>query len=221
MVSARTAFLNTGHYQPIAAALSQSIKGGCSQIPEPVIIDAGCGEGYYTHYIKRQMTYSHIIGFDISKSAIVACCKQSQQIHWLVASVNDIPVADSSTDIIFSVFSRCDWASFSRILKSEGRVFVIAPGPDHLKELREVIYDTVRPYPEDKLLQTLPDSFVIISRQHLQGKMYLEGSEVLLNLLAMTPHYWRIQPQQKKRFSTLGEMVCHYDVYLTELKYTS
>ena len=200
MVLARTAFLNTGHYQPIAVALYQSIKTVCSEPPEPVIVDAGCGEGYYTHYIKQRLPDSHIIGFDISKLAVQACCKRSQQIQWLVASVNDIPVVDSSTDIIFSVFSRCDWSSFSRILKSEGRVFVIAPGPNHLKELREVIYNTVRPYSDDSLIQTLPDTFTTLSTEHLQGKMHLQGSEVLLNLLTMTPHYWRTQPQQKRSF---------------------
>ena len=50
MVAARRAFLDRGWYAPLREALEQLAvvhTGG-----EPVVLDAGCGEGYYTHGIR-------------------------------------------------------------------------------------------------------------------------------------------------------------------------
>ena len=219
MVEARTSFLNSGHYASIANALASSVADITAQIKRPVIVDAGCGEGYYTRQIKRSVATSEVIGFDISRPAIQACSRNDKSIQWLVASVNDIPLVDHQVDIIISVFSRCDWKEFARILKPGGTVLILGPGTCHLQELREVIYEQVRPYPDDKLLQNLPEYFALQHTQHLRGKMNLSNTETIMNLLAMTPHYWRIRPEQKEKLLKLDRLSCIYDMHLSRIQF--
>ena len=65
MVAARTAFLGSGCYQPFADALIECL----SLIPaHGVVVDAGCGEGYYTCRFAREGVAA--IGFDLSKRAV-------------------------------------------------------------------------------------------------------------------------------------------------------
>ncbi|WP_252177053.1 methyltransferase domain-containing protein [Endozoicomonas sp. 4G] len=215
MVQARTRFLNKGYYQPVADSLTDTLQSlEHPSEPNLSILDAGCGEGYYTEKLQQAFPEASVAGIDISKPAITACCKRSKAIQWLVASVNDIPVKDQELDVIISVFSRCDWSEFTRLLKPEGRVLVLSPGENHLLELRQVIYETVRPYPVDKLLEQLPASFTLRETKAVQGDMLLNSAEDIMDLLAMTPHYWHVKPSQKDKLTSLTALQCRIDMKL-------
>jgi 23S rRNA (guanine745-N1)-methyltransferase len=60
------------------------------------LIDAGCGEGYYTHHIKKDNPMCQVYGFDISKEAIEKAAKQDREIHYCVSSVNRLPYKNNS-----------------------------------------------------------------------------------------------------------------------------
>ena len=48
MVAARTRFLDAGHYQSVSDAVTRAAIRLLADQETPVILDAGCGEGYYT-----------------------------------------------------------------------------------------------------------------------------------------------------------------------------
>ena len=219
MVQARNRFLDSGHYEPVVNALTDATKAALGDIKSPVIMDAGCGEGYYTARLQDAFEQASVCGFDISKPAIQACCRRSKTIQWLVASVNDIPVPDNQVDVIISVFSRCDWQEFGRILKPGGKVLVLAPGAHHLYALRQAIYEEVRPYPVDKLVSQLPGHFELLKNDFVTGTMQLNSSELILDLLAMTPHYWHVKPSQKQQLSGLTSLECGIDMKLYTIAY--
>ena len=67
MVKARREFLGKGYYSQLREGLCNSIK---NVLPSnPVIIDVGCGEGYYTSEI-AQCNNPSVFGIDISKDAL-------------------------------------------------------------------------------------------------------------------------------------------------------
>ncbi|WP_062266482.1 putative RNA methyltransferase [Endozoicomonas arenosclerae] len=215
MVQARTRFLDKGYYQPVANALVSTLTRLSEASDEPLsILDAGCGEGFYTEQLQQSFPEAAVAGIDISKPAIMACCKRTQAIQWLVASVNDIPVKDQGLNVIVSVFSRCDWKEFARLLKPGEQVLVLAPGEQHLLALRQEIYETVRPYPVDKLLEQLPEDFSLSETLPVQGEMLLNTTEDILDLLAMTPHYWHVKPSQKEKLASLSTLKCSFDMKL-------
>ncbi|MDE7139068.1 MAG: methyltransferase, partial [Ruminococcus sp.] len=61
MVQARHDFLEKDYYSPLRDTICEKVKSG-------VILDAGCGEGYYTAGISEKLGSSEIYGIDISKT---------------------------------------------------------------------------------------------------------------------------------------------------------
>ena len=69
MVAARRAFLSGGYYRPLSdglSALAKKYAGGDGQ----VLLDAGCGEGYYTAACAALLGADRVFGFDISRGAV-------------------------------------------------------------------------------------------------------------------------------------------------------
>ena len=91
---------------------------------------------------------------------------------------------------------------------------MLAPGEQHLLGLRQVIYETVRPYPVDKLLEQLPEHFSLTETLPVQGDMQLNSTDDIMDLLAMTPHYWHVKPSQKEKLANLGTLQCSFDMKL-------
>ncbi|WP_422460539.1 putative RNA methyltransferase [Endozoicomonas sp. ALB115] len=214
MVEARTRFLNHGYYQPVVDALIDKIKSFGNEAPQR-ILDAGCGEGYYTSGIKEQLKDSAVCGFDIAKPAILAASKRNNAIEWLVASVSELPLMDEQFDAVISIFSRSDWPEFARVLKPGGHIVLLTPGQNHLMALRRAIYDEVRPYPEDKRLQDLPEDLALLESQTIHHLMMLENTQAIMDLLAMTPHYWHVNAGQKQQLEQLGQLECELEMRLS------
>ena len=63
MIKARSNFFLSGAYSNIRNKLCDII----GQYKNDVIIDAGCGEGYYTEGVADKFGVSSVIGFDMSK----------------------------------------------------------------------------------------------------------------------------------------------------------
>ncbi|OQX37583.1 MAG: hypothetical protein B0D91_06345 [Oceanospirillales bacterium LUC14_002_19_P2] len=219
MVAARTRFLDAGHYQSVSDSVAQAATQLLTDKESPVILDAGCGEGYYTHQLKTALPNADVYALDISKPAIRACCRRSRAIHWLIGSVADLPLADISTDLVVSIFSRIDWETFSRVLKPSGHLIILAPGTNHLMSLREAIYEEVRSYPVGKILNSMPKTFSVISEHTIQADFCLNNAAKIRDLLAMTPHNWHISAAQRQRLDALHQLQCTAEIkrYILQL----
>ena len=106
MVQARRNFLDKGYYSPLCEALCDDV---CEYLSGQTIIDAGCGEGYYTSAIidklsERKIT-ADVCGIDISKAAVEYSSKRCKTAELAVASVFHIPVGDSSCDMLVTLFA--------------------------------------------------------------------------------------------------------------------
>jgi 23S rRNA (guanine745-N1)-methyltransferase len=237
MVAARQRFLNAGYYQPIAAAVAQSVaeafktlcEGAEHQpgIKEPfACLDAGCGEGYYLRQLEASLSgQKHeqqlsLVGLDISKPAVLAAAKQSKTTRWLVASNANIPLADESLSCILSLFGFPVYPEFRRVLRPGGRVIVVNAGPDHLRELREVIYPVLKPEVNKPNASEAPPGFQTIGRHTINFSLALVDESAIADLLAMTPHFYRTKAEGLARVAALGELQVTVDVWLTVLKTT-
>lgn len=194
MVTARRDFLNSGHYQPHA---QQSADYGSALTPR-TWLDIGCGEGYYTENLAKSLPAAQGFGLDVSKDAIKQACRRSKQIQWLVASMARIPMADHSCDLLTSIFSPYSWSEILRVLSKDGTFLRLGPAQDHLIELRTKLYDQVRPYDDAKHLQDLPEQLKLTRTEYMRYRLNLSDSTARENLLAMTPHGWRINEERKR-----------------------
>ena len=98
---------HAGHYAPLLQALEKAAvrygrAGG-------VLLDAGCGEGYYTEGVSRALEQAalpmQVYGVDISKSAADAAAKRCPGGHFAVGSVYHLPVADRCCDMLMTIFA--------------------------------------------------------------------------------------------------------------------
>ena len=216
MVAARARFLNNGYYRGVVQALLEVLRSfGCT---EPNILDAGCGEGYYTSTIKAQLADSEVCGVDISKQAVVTASKRSKEVTWLVASVSELPLMAQQFDAIVSIFSRCHWHEFSRVLKPGGHIVTLTPSENHLMALRQVIYDQVRTYPKDKHLQDLPANLHLLHSHTLSQVMLLDNNQAIMDLLTMTPHYWHVNEHQKGKLRQLEQLTCALEMQVSVIQ---
>ena len=203
MVCARTEFLNTTLYEPIVKRLTALITLRLKDNKDICLLDAGCGEGYYLDYIQQTLhaadTNVHLscIGLDISKPAIIAATKRNKTIQWVVGTNRQPPVEDNSIDTILCVFGFQSFEGFNKILKSDGTIILVEAGPNHLQELRALIYDEVK---KTEIRSITPDEyegFKITHSETLKFNISLKNNQQINNLLLMTPHLFRATKQGK------------------------
>lgn len=198
MVLARTNFLNAGYYEPIAKQILKIIQPYLQKTT--TLIDAGCGEGYYTSYIFNQLTHQYpnssfsFLGFDISKEAVKQATRRSKNICWAVATNQKIPVSDNSTDILTSLFGFPVLSEFVRILKNNGLFILVTAGQNHLIEIRKQIYQTVYFKKESEIYH---QNLKLTEHISIQEEIHNLSVETISNLLKMTPHFYRIPMEQR------------------------
>lgn len=195
MVIARRHFLSQEHYAPLAERFATLVQ---QQHPTNWL-DVGCGEGYYTQKIAESLPDSQGYALDISRDAIKQACKLNKKIHWLVASMARIPIADQQSDLIATIFSPFNWQEAMRVLSKQGGILRLGPTNEHLIELRELLYEEVRPYQDDKHLLQLPNELKLSFTDYLNFKLTLTKADDRKNLLAMTPHGWRASAEKRQQ----------------------
>ena len=215
MVAARRRFLNNGFYQPIAAAVNNAALLHCQAKENLSCLDSGCGEGYYLRQFAAMDSplTLQLLGVDISKWAIQAAAKQDRRPTWIVGSNARLPVLTNTIDCLLCLFGFPVWDEFARVLKPGGVLIKTDPGPDHLRELRDIIYDNPKPERERKTLT--PDGLYQADSQSLCYTINLEGSQPISDLLAMTPHNYRASAEGRARLSALTTLTVTVEVLIT------
>lgn len=217
MVQARRSFLELNYYRQLADTVARKTTTLTRSIENPRILDMGCGEGYYTQKMQQQLSDSNpqaqLAGLDISKHAVKAACRQDKSILWLVASGANIPVADHSLDLVSLLFCRLMPEELSRTIKSGGDLLIAYPGEQHLIELRELIYDQVRNSGFNPA-QALGDNFSLQDTETINYRFTLPDQQQIQQLVAMTPHGWRIGQAAKDKLAQLDRLELTLDVQL-------
>jgi len=216
MVAARRRFLNAGHYQPIAAAVNRATLADLPPGATASCLDAGCGEGYYLRQLAAATGDGQtlvLLGLDISKWAVLSAAKQDQLPNWVVGSNANLPVLPGTLDRVLCMFGFPVYAEFARVLKPDGQLLQVDAGPEHLRELREIIYPTLKP--ERTADVQAPEGFTDLSTETVRYPLDLTGPEQIADLLAMTPHLYRASAEGRAKAAALTALSVTVDVRLT------
>ena len=230
MVVARQRFLNAGHYAPIAAAVSRATLAALPAGGPAACLDAGCGEGYYLRQLAAAAGQcGHelaLLGLDISKWAVLAAAKQDnhaskrhaemQHATWVVGSNAALPVLPASVDRVLCLFGFPVYAEFARVLKPGGMLLQVDAGPDHLRELREIIYPTLKP--ARTAAPPTPAGFRPAGMESLRFEVSIAGAEPIADLLAMTPHLYRASAEGRAKAAALTQIALTVDVRLSRFE---
>lgn len=199
MVKARTLFLELGYYQPLLDALV-----GLVEVLKPTkVVDAGCGEGYYTKQIHSALEGSEMIGFDLSKFAVHEASKKDKKTTYAISSIFDMPIGDKSVDLLLNIFAPTPVDEFKRILRGNGHLIKVGPAPEHLMELKEVLYDNVY----ENEVEFLHDANLeLVESKKVISKVRIDDTSVINALFMMTPYYWKTSKEAAERLNELAEL---------------
>lgn len=206
MVNARKSFLSKGYYSKLMENFCDTVKKHATH--NAVILDAGCGEGYYTVNMAKTVADSFIMGTDISKTAVDAAAKRSRaegvkNLLFSVSSVFRLPVKSGSCDMLTTLFAPYCGEEFLRVLKDGGIMVMVIPSERHLIQLKQAVYDN--PYlNEVKDFQL--EGFELKEHISVNDEISLDSTEDILNLFSMTPYYYKTGEDGHKKLSQLNEL---------------
>jgi 23S rRNA (guanine745-N1)-methyltransferase len=208
MVMARRQFLSAGHYQFLRQGLVDIMV---NLDPTPVrCIDAGCGEGYYTNEIAQQLqpSQSTVYGIDIAKPAIRYAAKRAgNNSLFAVASTANLPFESASVDLVYKIFAPIELAEVSRVLKPQGILISVVPGPRHLFELKQLIY----PYPKEHQSESTPLGYENLLSKSLSQKVTLSTTSDIDNLTQMTPFAWKLNDSKHQQLLDTSDFTVNFD----------
>lgn len=193
MVQARTAFLNTGSYAFLRDELNRQLK----RLKPKVLVDLGCGEGYYTKSFSAVEKY----GFDLSKEALKRAGADDPSTNYAVASIFHLPLPNACADVAVICFAPAAMQEIERILIPGGSFLFVTPGPRHLWEMKKILYDL--PY-ENEQKNPRTDLQPVDSR--CISSHFALAEDQLKNLFAMTPYAHRTPKEAVKRLEAVSHL---------------
>lgn len=200
MVVARKEFLDKGYYAPILNSVVTLAKKHCNK--NSVLLDAGCGEGYYTEEVAKAINTSEVIGIDISKDALRWFKKRCKNALAIVSSIFKMPVKENSVDLALNMFAPTPTDEFLRVIKKDGfliRTFVLK---NHLIELKQAVYENAY-FNDEEDIEI--DGFSLVETVKVKEKIKVTGDDIE-NLFLMTPYYYKTSKSDQEKLKKLNSL---------------
>lgn len=205
-IRARSLFLNAGYYEP----LSNEINAILQALNAKNVLDAGCGEGYYTNRMAEESRA--VLGVDLSRAGIDAAAKVAKQNNtgaaFAVGSIFSLPAGDATCDAVTNLFAPCCESEFCRVLRDGGHLILVGAGERHLMGLKQVLYEN--PYLNPGRAD-LPAKMREIDRRRLTYTVTVEGGEAIEALFSMTPYYWRTSEADHAKLKGIQTLTTELD----------
>ncbi len=219
MLRSRRIFLENGYYQALRDHLTERLVGLAAARARFTLLDAGCGEGYYTGHIAAELTRRcadtriEVAGIDVARDAARLAARRYPGIDFAVASSAALPLGQGTLDALLRVFAPGYGDEARRVLRAGGHYLTVTPAAAHLGALRGLLYDHPRPH------EDAPEShpgMTHIARETLRFPLRIIGEDVT-RLLEMTPYYWQVDRARQQAVSELPELTTeaafHLDLY--------
>lgn len=219
MIAGRRDFFDDGHYAQLADSVAEHVQSVLPSGPDRVVLDAGCGEGYYLRRLRGLLLgvgmpdQPVLCGLDISKHGIRIAARRDPEGLYAVAGTYRMPVLAGRIDVLLTHFSPVSAEDFRRVVKPSGVVLVGAPGEDHLFSLKELLYDRPAQHEPAPTL-TEEDGFELIDTHNIRYPLELRGPGQVANLLGMTPFKWSVNEDTRAQLASLDALDTEVDVVL-------
>lgn len=204
----RRAFLEAGHYEPLAQAVA---KMASSQRPGH-LLDAGCGEGWLLRRLREGLSSLEPVlhGVDISRTAASLAARAGKGEAYAVGNTFRLPVLPGSVDLVLVMMAPRDEVEIRRVLKSTGHFLCVAPGPDHLAAFRSMVYPEAQRHADKEI----PAGFRLMAQEQIRFGLTLTTPASVAQLIEMTPYKWHMDPATYERVREQSSLVDTADFVL-------
>ncbi|WP_346921573.1 putative RNA methyltransferase [Glutamicibacter creatinolyticus] len=189
MVAARAAFLEAGHYLPLAEAIIAAARLPEDRAPLH-LLDAGAGTGYYLGQLLRAAGSRAVdaVALDISRYAMRRAAKLPSTTALVWDVWRTLPTADASRQVVLNCFAPHNPAEFRRVLSPGGTCVVVTALPTHLQEIRQELQMLgIAPDKEEQLVARFAGAGLeLLDSRELSYPMELDPT-ALYNLAFMGP----------------------------------
>jgi 23S rRNA (guanine745-N1)-methyltransferase len=172
-VAARRRLHDRGVTQPLLHAIAEILR----PTSRDIVLDAGCGDGFYLGSLARQFGFdAH--GIDIAIPAAEAAARRYPGCEWIVANADRfVPYAPRSFSIVLSITARMNADEFRRVMGDDGRLLIAVPAPDDLVELRGAGRDRAS-RTIDTFAPRFKPRFKLVKRRRVTSAADLDASAV-------------------------------------------
>lgn len=168
-VAARRRLHDRGVTEPLLRGIEEIMDASSGD----VVLDAGCGDGFYLGRAAGDAGFSGH-GVDISTAAIDAAARRYPACEWIVANADRfIPYADGTFTLVTSITARMNASEFRRVLGDDGRLLVALPSPDDFIELRGAGRDRTA-----RTIETFAQDFTLADRRRVTTTADLDDAAV-------------------------------------------
>jgi len=190
MTDARDAFLGSGHYGPIADAVSDAVYVTAGEV-HGCVVDVGAGTGYYLARVLDRLPEHGGLALDISKFAMRKAARAHPRMGAAVCDAwRALPVRTGVATAVLNVFAPRNASEFARILHPDGVLVVVTPTTRHLQELIAPL--GLLSVDEDKaqrLEEKFSERFERVASAEIEGVMALSREETVA-VAGMGPSAW-------------------------------
>lgn len=205
MVRARSAFLATGAFAPLALGIVRAVTasappdGGC-------VVDVGAGTGHYLAEVLDALPCVTGLALDLSKHAAAHAAHAHPRIGAAVCDTwQTLPVRTGAAIAVLDVFAPRNAPGFRRILAPGGVLVVVTPTERHLEELVGPLrLVTVDPAKEGRLEHAMEGVFDLENLALVESPIGLSRDDVR-NLVAMGPSSRHSDAGTEARLDALPE----------------
>jgi 23S rRNA (guanine745-N1)-methyltransferase len=194
MVAARAGFLDRGHYASLAGELARLAAVAAADVPG-CVADVGAGPGYYLAAVLDGLPGRAGLAVDASRFAARRAARAHPRIGAVTADAwRRLPVAGGSAAVILNVFAPRSGPELHRVLSPAGRLLVVTPAPEHLRELTGPLgLLAVDPRKDERLTATFAASFELQERHEHAARLRLDHDGVAA-VAGMGPTAWHAGP---------------------------
>jgi 23S rRNA (guanine745-N1)-methyltransferase len=160
------------------------------------MVDLAGGTGHLLAALLTSRPERHGILLELSTPALRAAARAHSRIAAIGTDLsNRLPIADATAGLVVSSFGPRPADEIARVLHPDGRLLVVTPGPDHLRELRGVGDVTIDPSKASRLderLAAFPLDEVVAVRETREVERAVQ-----LALIGMGPSAFHSTPEQR------------------------
>jgi 23S rRNA (guanine745-N1)-methyltransferase len=189
LFEARRKLIQAGMFLPIMKEIARQLPSS----PQ-TILDVGTGEGSPLCQLLSQRADSGdtAIGFDISRAGIALAAQLPLDALFCVANLRELPFANASFTVVTELFSPSDYREFDRVLAPHGLLIKVIPGPQHLRELRALLFpeDDDRRFYDNSSVRNLFEAHYPKAKEMPLCYEFSVPVDLRCDLMRMSPLQW-------------------------------